>query len=392
LLEKMPRLSDTNTVMRKSLAIPALLLVLGGVCGHGQPYSVLLNNPEPSTFHYVIDPPELSNLDPNGTIFLGILYDYFADTGAVTRFQALPPGATQRIEGLTAGSHLLLGFFAPAGAQEYPVRILGLQAGGGIEERYYTIYGEPSLMAAKTGRGRLKDFTPLEKGGRPAAEVAGRETPPGPVSPVSQVQPAGQVPIRIDNSYEDWESVPFLASFTADYAPGYFTRERFAGKFETLALDQSQHWPDGGTRLSEVKGLAAGERLYLFCSAHTAISGNLSVLLYFHNLRKPGSENSVTLELVPASAAQPGLAVLWQKGKQPEIVGSLSSGTFFMEAEVDFRPVQAALGSSPGVRSSFDLTASYFDKAAGAYEEFFFTTLYLDDIPSLWDIRAPAKY
>ena len=67
---------------------------------------------------------------------------------------------------------------------------------------------------------------------------------------------------------------------------------------------------------------------------------------------------------------------------RPEAVGRLVSGSFFLEGRISRRMVEAALGREIGPEAFFDLTTCYFDRGSGAYEEFYFTTVYLRDIPS----------
>ncbi len=343
------------------LIILFLMLTFPGFCDN---YSLLLMNPEDAPFYYVLDPPELSGLDPADAVFIGRLYEYFTEDSesAGQTFKALLPGDVRKIEEVPAGFHLLVGFFALEGEKEYPVRVLRLQSGGGIEERFYTIYKEPSLIVIRTGIGRLKRFS-SERFAAEAERVPAR------------------LAIRIDNNYEDWENIPYLTVFSADFHPASFTRERSGKVFEVLPLRFAQYWDQGGTHLNEIKTAVDIEHLYLFCSTHSGINDNLSIFLYFHGERASESENRVTLEILPSSI-EPGLVVLWEKEKAPIVIGSVASGRFFIEAEIDKTELYRALGPDLGARPSLDITTSYFDRASGVYEEFFFTTLFLDDIPS----------
>ncbi len=353
------------------LLIFTIIFTIAGNLGFGETYSVLLNNPEESSFYYVLNPPELNGFDPAGSVFLGILYDYFADDTAETEFKEIPPGTSVRVEGLSRGTHLLLGFFAVPGKAELPVRVVRILTGGGIDERFYTIYKEPSLINVRISRGRLKNFflssrAPRMEGVKDIITGFG---------------------ISIDNRYEDWEQIPYLAEFSESFSPISFTREQYGSSFETFPIGQARHWREGGTQLNEIKAVDYKDKLYLYCSTRSAISDNLSIFLYFHGDRTASKENRVTLELLPARADKPGLAVLWVKGKEPALVGRLASGSFFLEAEIFIEKVYQALEDrSFSDLTTFDLTASYYDNIEIVYEEFFFATLSVKDIPAPEDL------
>lgn len=194
--------------------------------------------------------------------------------------------------------------------------------------------------------------------------------------------------ISIDNLYDDWEAVPALASFTSLFVPPSFTRESLGNDFETLSLMDSRFWQQGGTQLGEVKAVADEENVYLFISTQSAISDNLSCFFYLRGERRQGEENPLTLELIPDDSLNESKVILWQRdSKLPERAGKLSSSSFFLEARINkqiFSPEMIRkLGSNP----SLDLTTCYFDKQNSLYEEFFFTTIYLKDIPLLAEIR-----
>jgi len=197
----------------------------------------------------------------------------------------------------------------------------------------------------------------------------------------------GENTITIDNSYDDWEAVPALASFTSIFVPPSFTRESLGNDFETLSLKNSRFWQQGGTQLNEVKAVADGENVYLFISTQSAISANLSCFFYLRGERRKGEENPFTIERIPEHSLDESQVVLWQRDRRlPESAGKLSFGSFFLEARINkqiFSPEMIReLGSNPSV----DLTTCYFDKQNSLYEEFFFTTIYLKDVPLFAEI------
>ncbi len=197
----------------------------------------------------------------------------------------------------------------------------------------------------------------------------------------------GENIITIDNSYDDWEAVPAVASFTSIFVPPSFTRENLGNDFEILSLKDSRFWQQGGTQINEVKAVTNDENVYLFISTQSAISANLSCFLYLRGERRRGEENPFTLELIPGHSLNESEVILWQRDRMlPERAGKLSSGSFFLEARINkqvFSPEMIReLGSNPSV----DLTTCYFDKQNSLYEEFFFTTIYLKDIPLFAEI------
>jgi len=296
------------------------LLISAAALAGAQPFAVLLNNPEGSAFHFVLDPPELASFDPGSSVFANVVYDYFLETpiAGPTLFRTLSPGATLRLKDLTEGTHLLIGFFALPGRRDYPVRILQLQAGGGMVERFYTVYAEPSLFRARAGRGRLAGFPAA---GSRAAEAA---------SPGEAAAARGsELGLAIDNDFADWEAIPVLRSF-ADYSPSTFLREQIGGGRLELPLEQSRFWQRAGTGLHELKIVDNGPNLYIYLSTRSAMAEGLSIYLYFQDQRDRQGENRVTVELLPAVGEKAGLVALWVKGHGPVAAGALASGVFFL--------------------------------------------------------------
>jgi len=198
----------------------------------------------------------------------------------------------------------------------------------------------------------------------------------------------GENTITIDNLYNDWEAVPAVASFSSIFVSPSFTRESLGNDFETLSLKDSRFWQQGGTQLNEVKAVADEENVYIFISTQSAISANLSYFFYLRGERRKGEENPFTIEIIPEHSLDQAQVILWQRDRRlPESAGKLSFSSFFLEARISkqvFSPEMIReLGSNPSV----DLTTCYFDKQNSLYEEFFFTTIYLKDIPQFAEIR-----
>jgi hypothetical protein len=370
--------------MKRLLFVGIMLVALAGLLP-AQSATVVIQNAEEATFHYVLDPPELTAFETATSIFENVVYDYFAEEPAPGEdfpgFKELAPGQSLRLEDLAEGKHLLVGFFVVPGKMGFPVRVITLQAGGGLDERTYRIFSEPALITARAGRGRISDYAPI-----PPKAVAGIQPPVGTeaAAPAVPAPAVGFFRFQIDNQYEDWEAIPVFLSFTADRSLPSFTREQYGGAFEVLPIDRSRHWGSGGTSLNEIKVVNNLDAAYLYISTHSALSTNVSMFLYFHteqNLRRTGATNRFTLELLPAKAEEPGLVVLWEKERKPVIVGTLASGSFFLEARIDKNLLYDIEVAKPRI-TFFDLTTSFFDRQELAYEEFYIASIPLAGIPT----------
>jgi hypothetical protein len=379
----------------KIRAIGLGLMLAAAAAAGAEAFSALLTNPEEAVFHFVLDPPELASFDPGSSVFANVVYDYFLEPAASgqTAFRSLAPGATVRLKDLAEGNHLLVGFFALASRREYPVRVLTLKAGGGLTERVYSVYSEPSLFKARAGRGRLAAFQPAAAAstapsGAPAPQGAAAAPAPSGAEPPKAAAAAGQLAIRIDNNYADWEAIPVFRNF-ADYRPQTFIRERIGGKRLEFPLEQARFWQKGGTGLAELKLVDNGPSLYLFLSTRSAIAEGLSIYLYFRDPLDPEGQNRVTVELLPATSTKAGLAALWVKEREPAVAGTLASGAFFLEAALDKRLIFGALPSGQQV-GWLELTTGFHDRNSLTYEEFYYLKLPLAELPTpdtLFDAR-----
>ncbi|MEE9307998.1 MAG: hypothetical protein V3V57_10795 [Spirochaetia bacterium] len=369
----------------KRLILSVILIMAAAALAVGQANTVVITNAENAVFHYVLDPPELTAFDASASIFQNVVYDYFAEVPAAeddfAGFTELASGQTLRFENLSEGRHLLVGFFVMPGEREFPVRVIGLQVGGGLDERTYQIFSEPSFIVARAGRGRIAAYPPISPSAVASVqEVTGVQEPAVAQSPAER----GFFRFQIDNQYEDWAAIPTFLSFPADHTLPSFTREQYGGKFEVLPISQSRRWPTGGSALNEIKVVDNLQAIYLYLSTHSALSADLSVFLYFHNdrnLRRLGAENQFTLELAPSRAEEPGLVVLWEKDRKPVVVGKLASGSFFLEARIEKELLFDLLYARPEI-TFFDLTTSFFDRQELTYEEFYIATVALAEIPT----------
>jgi hypothetical protein len=378
----------------KRLMLSVILIVGTAALAVGQSSRVVIQNAENAIFHYVLDPPELTAFDASASIFPNVVYDYFSEAPVAeddfAGFAELASGQSVRLENLSEGKHLLVGFFVMPGEREFPVRVISLQAGGDLDERTYQIYSEPSFIAARAGRGRIAAYPPIPPSAVTAvredavAGEAGEVTGVQETAVVEAVAERGLFRFQIDNQYEDWEVIPTFLSFPADHTLPSFTREQYGGEFEVLPISRSRHWRTGGSALNEIKVVDDLQAVYLYLSTHSALSADLSVFLYFHNdrnLRRLGAENQFTLELVPSRAEEPGLVVLWEKDRKPVVVGKLASGSFFLEAVIEKALLFDLLSARPEI-TFFDLTTSFFNRQELTYEEFYIASVTLAEIPT----------
>lgn len=361
----------------KTLALCALLLLAGAVVwAHG--FTAVLQNGEAATFHYLLDPQALAGFDPAGSMFADVVGDFLGGEPAAgeepVAFAELAAGETRRLEGLPEGVHLVLGFFAVAGEREFPVTALIVQVGGGAPEQSYVVAAQPALASVRPGQGRLAGFAPVAATAAAQSSATGGAPEPA----------AGTLRFAIDNRYDDWEPIPVFLAYTSEYAPELFTLERLGGALAVLPLGSARHWAFGGTALSEVKVVSDAQAVYLYAAARTAIDPNLSIFLYLHGGPPGGGEpNRLTVELVPGQGADPGLVVLWQRGRDPAVVGELASGNFFLEARLDKGLLEPALLAAEPEVAFLDLTTAFFDRRELSYEEFYYGSVALAQIPTV---------
>ena len=197
---------------------------------------------------------------------------------------------------------------------------------------------------------------------------------------------SAESPIRVDNSYADWQSLPSAARFSTHFSPFYFESER-DGKSEKRPIEEALYWKKGGTQITELKAYRDTDAIYLYLEAASPFARELSIFLYVYPARDAGEANTVALELLPSAADMPGSLVLWQQNNpKPSLVGKMASTSIRLECAVPLDGIPRAL-SPEGVEGlSFDLVTCYHEYASGLFEEFFFTTIYLKDVVKPGDL------
>jgi hypothetical protein len=367
--------------MKRAIIVSVLILaVCAGVFAEGS--VVTLQNQESSTFYYVIDAAALAGLSPGSPLLAARVADFFAAPGDDPAFASLAPDAQVKLTSLADGPHLLVGFFAVEGQDQFPVRVISLQADSRIGERFYAIYADPSLISADRGTGRLARFASASQqtaAAAPAADSgstgtaatpeAGTETAAAPVT-------AGVSPTAPQDSTS---GLPTIATFAPTYDPVVFTRES-KGAFTVLPIASSRAWALPGTRITALAGDLENGALRLSLSVAGGFSENVSYFFYIFASRAD-KENRIALELRPAAAGRRGACLLWEKGAAaPRIIGTVRRTDTSVELDVDPGQLSTELAGGSGDAPTVDLTAGWYDRGAGTWEEFYYTTFSAADI------------
>jgi hypothetical protein len=343
----------------------------------GQASGVSLQNQEASTFYYVVDPPALSGLTAGSPLLSTKVAEFFAAPNDATALVSLAPDSEVKLDGLADGPHLLVGFFDREGRSEFPVRVISLQVDGRIGIRFYAIFAEPALLTVPRGTGRLAAF------GRPAKPHAAADQAAASVQQAAAgSEQAAATASAVMESVQDAGSADLqpIASFAQSYDPGVFTRER-QGEFSVLPVSASRAWALTGTRISALSGLLENGTLRLSLAAPGGFSEQVSYFFYVFKTRTPGSENQVTLELKPRAKANRGACILWRKGDaSPRLLGAVTVTGTMIEVDIDVGRLPPDVLAEIGDAPTFDLTAGWFDRARGTWEEFSYTTFSMADI------------
>jgi hypothetical protein len=337
------------------MAWVAAAALFSAALSFGQSPSVILQNEADAPFYYVMDPAELSGLTVGSPLLASKVAGYFSAPASGDTFAKLGPQGDIRLTDLAPGSHLLVGFFQVPDSDTFPVRVIAVQVDPGVPDRFYSIFRGSAQLEVRRGVGRLAPF------GAPPTTVA--STPP---SGTASAAPAASGPAG--------GTLPTLASFSASYDPVVFTRETKDG-FKVLPIAQARSWAQTGTRITKVQGSLNDDGLRVALTVPGGFSPSVSYFLYVFDSRTAGTENSLTLEIEPLARGAGGACILWQKGSTPRLLGTVDTGADSVQLHVTAddlaRSPLASLGASPTV----DLTAGWYDRALGTWEEFYYTTL-----------------
>jgi hypothetical protein len=192
----------------------------------------------------------------------------------------------------------------------------------------------------------------------------------------------GRSRITIDNKYEDWKPVPELARFSREVRPYAFNREK-NGSLEILSIDKSTSWGHNGTNLQTIKAFLGSDNIAFNMTTYSPITDGLIVFLYLFKERNREEANHYTIEININIKNNNGNVFLWERDNANAItIGSIAVNTKELECAFSLEALPKSLGLDFLTSYSIDITTCFYDISKGIYEEFFFTTLYVNDIPS----------
>ena len=332
-------------------------LVAACLCGaaYAQTSSVTLGNQEGSTFYYIVDPRELDGLTVGSPLLSAKVAEFFASHADDTSFTTLAPGSEASIGSLADGTHLLLGFFAVEGLTDFPVRVLSLVADSRMGNRFYAIFASPALMGVPRGQGRLASFGAVKQGETAEAQAT--------VEGAEAQAAAGT-----------------LATFADTYSPESFSREK-QGDFSVLPLSESRGWGLTGTRIKSVSATMESGVVKVSLAAPEGFSEHVSYFFYVFDSRALSKVSTATFELEPRADGNRGACLLWKQGADaPSIVGEVKSDDTHVEVDIGQDQISSG-GQDTGASPTVDVTAGWYDRALGVWEEFYYTTFALEEIP-----------
>jgi len=348
--------------MKKTICAAAIVLaVCTAAFAQG---GVSLQNQENATFYYTVDPKELAGVSAGSPLLASRIAGFFATRDGVT-FASLAPNATVKLDGLSDGAHLLVGFFAVEDLTQYPVRVITLQVDSSVGDRFYSIFASPALLSIARDSGRIASFAHAGGGGnagdQAGAIAAGATTQPAP----AETAPSG---------------LQQIASFSAGFTPAFFTREK-QGDFTVLPISDSRAWALTGTRIQSISGSLGDGALKISLSVEGEFAERVSYFLYVFGTRSPGKDNQFTLELQPRTEGSRAVCLLWQKGiRTPMLVGNVTATDHTVELDTSAGNFPPSLFSGIAPSATVDLTAGWFDRGLGTWEEFYYTTFSMGDI------------
>jgi len=337
--------------VKKFITIIFILLGLFPLSAENK--SITITNAGLSPFYFVVDPEELSGIDPAGPVPLyGLVSEFFNGTDRNIVFRRIDPEETQTVKNLYPGDHLIVGFFKKENASRYPAGVFGVTVKYGTTGVNYILHEKPVLLTVNGNSGILKNYFISRRNEFPVTAAV---------------------------------EVMAAASFTAGSGPPYFTLN-YRGTDSVHTISDSRFWGTGGANLHFFRILAVKKGIIpIRLESYTGFLDNVSYFLYFYTVRNTKETNRYTIEIKPLFKGSPkGFIVLWTKGiKNPDIIGFTGTNGLSMYGEIDIKKIPAGLLAFHSKTLSFDLTSCYFDEAEGVYEEFFLASLQLTNLNTL---------
>ncbi len=272
--------------------------------------------------------------------FAGLFSDFAG------RLDRIPPRGVRLLEGVPGSDLVLVGYI------DHPDR-----SDGTVMAVDLSLQEEPELII-------VQEDTALQVDGRRLALRSWQFIP----------DPA---PIRIDNRYSQWVTVPDLAAFRSDFRPESFSRFTTSAQ-RNLALEDSLLWGRGGSRLERVKALRWETSLFVMAASVSEMSPGMSILMRLYPDRAGAEANEYTIEIPLSDVGGPVL--LWSsESDRPRVVGDFVRTRFFVEAEIRTELLPGAVNGLSNGGISFDIGTRLSDHAL--LEEFHHTTGFVRDIP-----------
>ena len=363
--------------MTRPTAAAVLLLLLASASAapaQSPAPSILLSNAENLELYYLVDPPGLTGPDTTSAVFLGKVVSFLSETTPEATFKLLPPLGVERIEGLPEGTHVLVGVFVPRGAAELPVRVLRLQAGGGIAERLYTVYREPATATVKANLGRVAALVGTAQQGA-ATDAAGEGTAQSAAGGGGPTVGAGALTTF-------WRSLEPVVTFTGAFEPEIVIRQSRQGS-TIIPFARASFWGVDGVRLRELRLARRTDELAFRVQTFGSMSAKESLLFYIQESRSSGTDNRLTLELTPVEGLGGGYVLLWRKGvAKPVIVGRFAQQDNVVVGRVlyvDAAPYVDLDRAPPDL--TLDICTAHHEPDRGVYEEFYHATVRMDQLP-----------
>ena len=345
--------------------------------GFAQTASVTLQNQENAPFYYVVDPAELADVTAGSPLLASRVASFFSSKSTDPAFTQVDAGGEATLDTLADGAHLLVGFFAVQDLEQFPVRVLAIQADSRVGARFYALFASPAQLTVPRGTGRLSAFArlavqqqvaaaPSDQAGAAAGTGAAatserrdddrrddrcrdddrrRETgAAGSDQAGAATTAAGQSAAGTQAAATTPAASPALPSvavFSAGYDPVVFTKEA-KGAFNVLPIAQSRAWELTGTRITEVDGQRDAGTLRLALTVPGGFSEKVSYFLYVFTDRTAGAANALTLEIEPRAIGDRGACILWTKGQEkPSLVGDVQSSGDTVQVTLAAQPPAA---------------------------------------------------
>ncbi len=205
-----------------------------------------------------------------------------------------------------------MGFFAQDDQDQFPVRVLSLQADSSEGERFYALFADSPQLTVPRGVGRLTAFArgaqPASSAAATAAAPAARASPAASAAapqqraaasaaaapatataaaPTAESTAAAAPAAAAASAAPAPASLQTIASFAASYTPDVFTREQ-KGTFDVLPISESRAWSLTGTEITALAGVMDSKQLRLALSVPGGFSETVSYFFYVFPAGKRG--------------------------------------------------------------------------------------------------------